>query len=210
MKLYVPDPAAEPRARGSVHNGRRTRGGGAAGRGEPRGRRQRVDTQGPGTLTVGAQDINTGNDAGGAITSSAANTANIRFNNNSTVTGFVGSTGTTFLNIAAGANGNTVTFNGPVYATTFTVTGSGTVNFNRGFTSNTGSTLDFAGDGFLNVGSGQTVKAALTNTAGATPRLDPQQRQHLRRRGGRGQRSEAGPGFRRQRPDHRAGEGRDL
>ncbi|MDP3634839.1 autotransporter domain-containing protein [Phenylobacterium sp.] len=126
-----------------------------------------VDTQGPGTLTVGAQDINTGNDAGGGITTSAANTANIRFNNNSTVTGFVGATGSTFLNIAAGANGNTVTFNGPVYATTFTVTGSGTVNFNRGFTSNTGSTLDFAGDGFVNVGAGQTVKAALTNTAGA-------------------------------------------
>lgn len=126
-----------------------------------------VDTQGPGTLTVGNQNINTGNDAGGGITSSAANTANVLFNNTSTVTGFVGSTGTTFLNIAAGANGNTVTFNGPVYATTFTVTGSGTINFNRGFTSNTGSTLDFAGDGFVNVGAGQTVKAALTNTAGA-------------------------------------------
>ena len=41
-----------------------------------------VDTQGPGTLTVGAQDINNGNDAGGGINTSAANTANIRFNNN--------------------------------------------------------------------------------------------------------------------------------
>ena len=126
-----------------------------------------VDTQGPGTLTVGSQNINTGNDAGGAITSSAANTASILFNGNSMVTGFVGSTGTTFLNIAAGANGNTVTFNGPVYATTFSLSGTGTVNFNQGFTSNTGSTMDFAGDGFINVGAGKTVKAALTNTAGA-------------------------------------------
>jgi outer membrane autotransporter protein len=126
-----------------------------------------VDTQGPGLLTVGNQNINTGNDAGGAITTNAANTASILFNNSSTVTGFVGAAGTTFLNISAGTNANTVTFNGPVYATTFSVAGTGTVNFNGGFTSNTGSTMDFAGDGFINVGAGQTVKAAITNSAGA-------------------------------------------
>lgn len=126
-----------------------------------------VDTQGPGTLLVGNQDINTGNDPGGAITTDAANTASIQFNNSSIVTGFVGTTGSTFLNISAGTNGNTVTFNGPVYSTTFSVAGTGTVNLNGGFTSNTGSTMDFAGDGFINVGAGQTVKAAITNTAGA-------------------------------------------
>jgi outer membrane autotransporter protein len=126
-----------------------------------------VDTQGPGLLTVGAQDINTGNDPGGAITTNAANTASILFNNSSTVTGFVGAIGTTFLNISAGANANTVTFNGPVYSTTFSVAGTGTVNFYGGFTSNTGSTMDFAGNGFINVGAGQTVKAAITNSAGA-------------------------------------------
>ncbi|MEO5811631.1 MAG: autotransporter domain-containing protein [Rhodanobacter sp.] len=127
-----------------------------------------VDTQGPGLLTVGSQNINTGNDPGGAITTDAANTASILFNNSSTVTGFVGAIGTTFLNIAAGTNGNTVTFNGPVYSTTFSLAGTGTVNFNGGFTSNTGSTMDFAGDGFINVGAGQTVKAAITNSAGAS------------------------------------------
>jgi outer membrane autotransporter protein len=126
-----------------------------------------VDTQGPGTLTVGNQDINTGNDPGGAITTDAANTASILFNNSSTVTGFVGAAGSTFLNISAGSNANTVTFNGPVYSTTFSVAGTGTVNFNGGFTSATGSTMDFAGDGFINVGAGQTVKAAITNSAGA-------------------------------------------
>ncbi len=126
-----------------------------------------VDTQGPGLLTVGAQDINTGNDPGGAITTNAANTASVLFSNSSTVTGFVGTTGNTFLNISGGTNANTVTFNGPVYSTTFSVAGTGTVNFNGGFTSNTGSTMDFAGDGFINVGAGQTVKAAITNTAGA-------------------------------------------
>ncbi|MEO5829678.1 MAG: hypothetical protein ABIQ36_03825, partial [Rhodanobacter sp.] len=108
-----------------------------------------VDTQGPGLLTVGSQNINTANDPGGAITTNAANTARILFTSNSTVTGFVGAVGTTFLNISAGTNGNTVTFNGPVYSTTFSVAGTGTVNFNGGFTSNTGSTMDFAGDGFI-------------------------------------------------------------
>jgi len=127
-----------------------------------------VDTTGPGTLTVGSnQDVNTGNDAGGAITTDAANTANVVFTGTSNVTGFVGKTGTTFLNIAAGANASTVTFGGPVYATTFSESGTGTVNFNGGFTSNTGSTMDFAGNGFINVGPGQTVKAAITNSAGA-------------------------------------------
>jgi outer membrane autotransporter protein len=126
-----------------------------------------VDTQGPGLLTVGNQNINTGNDAGGAITTDAANTASILFNNSSTVTGYVGASGSSFLNVAAGSNATTVTFNGPVYSTTFSVTGTGTVNFNGGFTSNSGSTMDFAGDGTINVGAGQTVKAAVTNTAGA-------------------------------------------
>lgn len=126
-----------------------------------------VDTQGPGLLTVGNQDINTGNDPGGAITTDAANTARILFTGSSTVTGFVGATGNTFLAISAGTNASTVSFNGPVYATTFSLAGTGTVNFNGGFTSNTGSTMDFAGDGFINVAAGQTVKAAITNTAGA-------------------------------------------
>lgn len=126
-----------------------------------------VNTQGPGTLAVGAQNINTSNEAGGGITTDAANTANILFNGTSIVTGDVGAIGATFLNIRAGANASTVTFNGQVFSTTFTLTGTGTVNFNRGFISNTGSTMDFAGDGFINVGAGQTVRAAITNTAGA-------------------------------------------
>ena len=126
-----------------------------------------VDTQDPGTLTVGNQNINTTNDVGGGITTDAANTASIVFTGTSTVTGFTGTVGSTFLNIAAGANANTVTFNGQVFSTTFSVSGTGVVNFNGGFVSNSGSTLDFAGDGFINVAAGQTVSAAVTNTAGA-------------------------------------------
>ena len=126
-----------------------------------------VTTQGPGTLSVGQQDINTGGNAAGGITTTAANTASINFANSSTVTGAVGASGATFLNINGGANATTLTFNGPVYSTTFEVTGTGTVNFNRGFTSNSGSSMDFGGDGFITVAPGQTVKAAITNTAGA-------------------------------------------
>ena len=126
-----------------------------------------VDTQGPGTLTVGNQNINTSNDAGGGLTTDAADTATVVFNNTSTVTGFTGTVGATFLHMDAGTNANTVTFNDPVFSTTFSVLGTGIVNFNGGFTSNTGSTMDFAGDGFINVGAAQTVVAAVTNTAGA-------------------------------------------
>jgi len=71
------------------------------------------------------------------------------------------------LSCLGGRSRNTVTFDGPVYATTFALSGTGRVNCNRGFTSNAGSTMDFAGDGFLNAGAGQTVKAAIANSAGA-------------------------------------------
>lgn len=134
----------------------------------PSGELDGVDTQGPGLLTVGAQDINTANDAGGGITTDAADTASIIFTDSSIITGFVGTVGSTFLDISAGTAGNTVTFNGPVFSTTFSVSGTGIVNFNGGFTSNTGSTVDFAGDGFINLAAGQTLTGAITNTAGAS------------------------------------------
>ncbi|MGZ9097478.1 MAG: autotransporter domain-containing protein [Micavibrio sp.] len=133
----------------------------------PVGEVEGVDTQGPGLLTIGAQDINTSNDAGGGITTDAADTASILFTNTSTVTGFTGTVGSTFLDISAGANGNTVTFLGDVFSTTFTVSGTGTVNFLGDFTSNTGSTVDFGGDGFIDLAAGRTLTGAITNTAGA-------------------------------------------
>src|SRR5689334_20552916 len=90
-----------------------------------------IRTTGPGTLIVNPNiNINTTNNLGGGITSSAANTANIVFSGNSTVTGFTGTVGSSFLNIAAGAAGSTVNFNGAVFSTTINVTGTGTLNFN--------------------------------------------------------------------------------
>ncbi len=122
-----------------------------------------VDTAGIGTLTVGnSQNINTNNDLGGALTSTAADTGSVVFLGNSTVTGFTGTTGSEFLNISAGAAGATVNFNGAVYSQTFSVSGTGTVNFN-------GDVITapvFVGDGFINLGAGRTLIGAITtNTA---------------------------------------------
>ena len=85
-----------------------------------------VDTTGPGTLTTGNnQNINTNNDLGGALTSNANDTASLVFLGNSTVTGFTGTTLLRFLNLSAGAAGTTVNFNGDVFATTSSVSGTG-------------------------------------------------------------------------------------
>ena len=122
-----------------------------------------VDTTGPGTLTVGNnQNINTSNDLGGALTSDANNTASILFLGNSTVTGFTGTSLIRFLNVSAGVNGTTVNFNGDVFATTSSVSGTGTINFNGNVT----SAPVFAGDGFINLGAGRSLTGAITtNTA---------------------------------------------
>ena len=126
-----------------------------------------VQTIGPGTLTVGNQNINTTNNAAGGITTNAANTANVTFNGNSTVTGFTGTAGATFLGVNAGATGTAVTFNGAVFASTFTVSGTGIVNLNGGLT---GASV-FAGDGFINLAAGQTMAGAITTAAAGTGTL---------------------------------------
>ena len=122
-----------------------------------------VDTTGPGTLTIGNnQNINTNNDLGGALTSNANDTASLVFLGNSTVTGFTGTSLIRFLNLSAGAAGTTVNFNGDVFATTSSVSGTGTINFNGNVT----SAPLFAGDGFINLAAGRSLTGAITtNTA---------------------------------------------
>jgi uncharacterized protein with beta-barrel porin domain len=121
-----------------------------------------VDTAGSGTLSVGNQNINTNHDLGGAITSSAADTGIVSFSGSSTVNGFTGTTGSEFLRVDAGATGNTVNFNGAVYAQTFNVTGTGVVNFNG----DVRAAPLFAADGFINLGANLTLTGAITtNTA---------------------------------------------
>ena len=122
-----------------------------------------VDTIGAVTLTVNAnQNINTNNTIGGAVTSTAADTASVLFNGNSTVTGTSGTAGAELLNISAGVAGSTVNFNGPVFTQTFSLSGTGTVNFNG----NVIAATNFAGNGRINLGAGNTLTGAVTtNTA---------------------------------------------
>lgn len=122
-----------------------------------------VDTTGGATLTItDGQNINTNNDLGGAFTTDSNNTGDLLFLGDSTVTGSTGQPGVLFLNISAGATGNTVNFNGDVFATTSQISGEGTVNFNGDVI----SAPVFVGDGFLNLGAGQLLTGAITtNTA---------------------------------------------
>ena len=133
----------------------------------PQGVLNGVDTAGPGTLSVGAQNINTNNDLGGAITSSAADTAIVSFSSNSTVTGFTGTVGSEFLRIDAGAPATTVNFNGAVFSQTFNLTGTGTVNFNG----DVRAAPLFAGDGFINLGVGRSLTGAITTATANTGTL---------------------------------------
>ena len=121
-----------------------------------------VDTTGAGILTIGSQNINTGNDPGGAIQQNPASAADVRFGGASIVTGVVGTAPSPIFNINAGATGVAVSFGGAVFATTFNVTGTGTVNFNG----NTTAASNFAADGLINLGSGLTlIGAVITATA---------------------------------------------
>lgn len=122
-----------------------------------------VDTTGNATLTVANnQNINNNNDLGGAFTTANNNQGSILFLGNSTMTGATGAIGNNFLNLSAGVAGSTVNFNGPVFSTTFNVSGTGTVNFNG----NVIGAPVFANDGFINLGAGRTLTGAITtNTA---------------------------------------------
>ena len=130
-----------------------------------------------GTLSVGVvggpeMDIYTQNNplvAGQlAVSTAASSQGNIVFNSSSTVFGGIGVTqpgGPFLLNIAGGATGSTVNFEGPVYATTLDVTGTGSMNFNSGSTNITAT--NFAADGAIGLAPNTTVIGALTTTAGA-------------------------------------------
>ena len=127
-----------------------------------------IRTTGPGTLNVNPGiNVNTSGNLGGGITTDVANLASIVFSGSSTVTGFTGAAGNTFLNIGAGANGSTVNFNGAVFSTTFNVTGTGTVNFNGGLN----GAPNFAADGFINLGAGQTIIGAIITATANTGTL---------------------------------------
>lgn len=135
-----------------------------------------VDTTGGATLTItDGQNINTNNDLGGAFTTAANNTGNLLFLGDSTVTGDTGQPGVLFLNISAGATGNTVNFNGDVFATTTQISGEGTINFNG----NVISAPVFVGDGFLNLGAGRLLTGAVTTNTANTGTLTLNSGSHI-------------------------------
>lgn len=103
-----------------------------------------------------------------AVSTDASSTSNILFNSSSTVFGNIGVTqpgGPFFLGISGGSLGATVTFLGGVFATTTTVNGTGTLNFNNGATNITAT--NFAADGTIGLAANTTLIGALTTTAGA-------------------------------------------
>ena len=130
-----------------------------------------------GTLTVGVvggpeMDIFTLNNpvvAGlVAISTAASSQGNVVFNSSSTVYGAIGVTqpgGPFLLAITGGNDGTSVNFQGPVFATTLNVTGTGSVNFNSGNTNITAT--NFAADGTISLSPNTTLIGALTTTVGA-------------------------------------------
>lgn len=122
------------------------------------------DNLGAWTLTVadGATFTN------GVITTvgnGGANAGTLTFTGDSTLNtaasaNVAGVTANRLLAINAGATGKTVTLNGDSFATTFTVTGTGTVNADA----ISGTTLNYAADGTLSLDTGENITAAITNT----------------------------------------------
>ena len=135
---------------------------------------------GGGTLIVGTiggpeADIFTNNSSSGnvtnpllkAVSTDASSLSNIVFNSSSNVYGAIGVTnpgGPFFLNINGANNGTTDNFDGNLYGTITTVSGTGSLNFNSGSTNITAT--NFAADGTISLAPNTTVIGALTtNTA---------------------------------------------
>jgi uncharacterized protein with beta-barrel porin domain len=135
---------------------------------------------GGGSLIVGViggpqMDIFTNNSASGivtnpllrAVSTDASSLSNIVFNSSSNVYGALGITnpgGPFFLNINGGNNGTAVNFNGGLFGTTTTVSGTGSLNFNSGATNITAT--NFAGNGTISLAANTKLIGALTtNTA---------------------------------------------
>jgi len=112
------------------------------------------------TQNLADDDIN----AAKRTTFEGADLATLRFYGTSEVFGVVGSAGAsetqTFLDIEAGADGETVTFNDDVYVggTTLEVTGTGIVNL----LGNLNGPIEFQANGSVNLADGRVITGAVT------------------------------------------------
>ena len=134
---------------------------------------------GGGTLIVGTiggpeADIFTNNSTNGVVTNAllkavstdTSSNSNIVFNSSSTVFGAIGITnpgGPFFLNINGGNNGATVNFDGGLFGTITTVSGTGSLNFNNGATNITATNI--AANGTISLAPNTTLIGALTTSA---------------------------------------------
>ncbi|MDD2888251.1 MAG: autotransporter domain-containing protein, partial [Aliarcobacter sp.] len=120
-----------------------------------------------GTLGIG-DNVNLTTGTSG-IQFANANSATLRFNGSSIVTGVLGGNtagNSTLERIYAGADGETVTFKNDVYVeesndTTFHVSGTGTVNFEGNLTGD----LIYDADGVVNVSNGKSIIVSTVPTA---------------------------------------------
>lgn len=104
-----------------------------------------------------------------AVSTAASSQGSITFNSSSTVYGGIGVTppgGPFVLDISAGSANTVVNFQGPVFATTTFITGTGTLNFNSGSINQSPNGLIFDGDGIIGLAPNTTVVGALTTAAG--------------------------------------------
>jgi hypothetical protein len=101
-----------------------------------------------------------------AVSTDSSSNSNIVFNSSSTVFGALGVTnpgGPFFLNINGGNNGTAVNFDGNLFGTTTTVSGTGSLNFNSGSTNITAT--NFAANGTISLAPNTTLIGALTTSA---------------------------------------------
>ena len=101
-----------------------------------------------------------------AVSTDTSSQSNIVFNSSSNVYGAIGITnpgGPFFLNISGGNNGTVVNFNGGLYGTITTVSGTGSLNFNSGSTNITAT--NFAADGSISLAPNTTLIGAMTTSA---------------------------------------------
>jgi len=133
-----------------------------------------------GTIGGPEMDIFTNNSSGGTVTNpllkavstDTSSESNIVFNSSSNVYGAIGVAnpgGPFFLNINGANNGTTDNFEGNLYGTITTVSGTGSLNFNSASTNITAT--NFAADGTISLAPNTTLTGALTTSAANTGTL---------------------------------------
>ncbi len=100
-----------------------------------------------------------------AVTTNTNNTGSLVFLGSGTMTGQVGSSANKLKIVQAGVANTVTEFSSDVFATTTTVASTGTLVFNGNVT---GTSVNFAGDGLVQVADSKNIDAAITTSANNT------------------------------------------